>query len=222
MDYAIIADSYEKIEATTKRLEMTDLLVELLKKTPKDVISRVVYLTQGKLYPDFLGVEMGVAEKLAIKALSRASGQSESVIQAELQKSGDIGETSEKQLAKRKQSTFFTKTLTAERVYETLDKLAKTSGSGAVDTKMALLCGLLTDASPKEAKWIIRTVTGNLRLGIADMTVLDALAIAYGGGKEARELIERAYNISSDLGRVASIVAEKGLEGIKRIPSYGF
>ena len=212
MDYAVIADSYEKIEATAKRLEMTDLLVELLKKTPKDVISRVVYLTQGKLYPDFMGVEMGVAEKLAIKALSRASGQRESIIHAELQKSGDIGETSQKQLEKRKQSTFFTKTLTAERVYETLDKLAKTSGSGAVDTKMALLCGLLTDASPKEAKWIIRTVTGNLRLGIADMTVLDALAIAYGGGKEAREFIERAYNISSDLGRVASVVAEKGIK----------
>ena len=215
MDYAIIADSYEKIEATTKRLEMTDLLVELLKKTPKDVIAKVVYLTQGKLYPDFMGVEMGVAEKLAIKALSRASGQSENVIQAELEKSGDIGETSEKQLSKRKQSTFFTKKLTVERVYETLDKLAKTSGSGAVDTKMALLCGLLTDASPKEAKWIIRTVTGNLRLGIADMSVLDALAIAYGGGKDARELIERAYNISSDLGRVANIVVEKGIEGIK-------
>ena len=196
-------------------LEMTDLLVELLKKTPKDVISRVVYLTQGKLYPDFMGVEMGVAEKLAVKALSRASGQSEGVIQSELQKSGDIGETSQKQLEKRKQSTFFTKKLTAERVYETLDKLAKTSGSGAVDTKMALLCGLLTDATPKEAKWIIRTVTSNLRLGIADMTVLDALAIAYGGGKETREFIERAYNISSDLGRVASIVAEKGIEGIK-------
>ena len=216
MDYVVIADSYEKIESTTKRLEMTDLLVELLRKTPKDVISKVVYLTRGKLYPDFVGVEMGVAEKLAIKALVRASGQSESVIQAELQKSGDIGETSEKLLAKRKQSTFFTRTLTVERVYEGLDKLAKTSGSGAVDTKMALLCGLLTDASPKEAKWLIRTVTGNLRLGIADMTVLDALALAYGGGKEARELIERAYNISSDLGRVANIVAEKGLGGIEK------
>jgi DNA ligase-1 len=215
MDYAIIADAYEKIEATTKRLEMTDLLVELLNKTPKDSISKVVYLTQGKLYPDFMGVEMGVAEKLAIKALSRASGQSEGVIQSELQKSGDIGETSQKQLEKRKQSTFFTKKLTAERVYGTLDKLAKTSGSGAVDTKMALLCGLLTDASPKEAKWIIRTITSNLRLGIADMTVLDSLAIAYGGGKETREFIERAYNISSDLGRVANVVAEKGIEGIK-------
>jgi DNA ligase-1 len=216
MDYAVIAESYEKIEATTKRLQMTDYLVELLKKTPKNVIARVVYLTQGKLYPDFMGIEMGVAEKLAIRALVRASGGSESAIQADLQKSGDIGETAEKLLAKHKQSTFFTKTLTVERVYETLDKLAKTSGSGAVDTKMALLSGLLTDASPKEAKWLIRTVTGNLRLGIADMTVLEALAIAYGGGKEAREKIERAYNISSDLGRVANEVAEKGLEGIEK------
>jgi DNA ligase-1 len=214
MDYAVITDSYEKIEATTKRLEMTDFLVELLKKTPKDVIARVVYLTQGKLYPDFVGIEMGVAEKLAIKALSRAAGQSEGVIQADLQRSGDIGETSQKFLRKRKQTTFFTKFLTVERVYETLDKMAKTSGSGAVDTKMALICGLLTDASPKEAKWIIRTVTGNLRLGLADMTVLDALAIAYGGGKESRELIERAYNISSDLGKVAKIVADKGIEAI--------
>ena len=193
MDYDVIAEAYEKIEATTKRLEMTDLLVELLKKTPKDVIAKVVYLTQGKLYPDFMGVEMGIAEKLAVKALARASGQTESVILGELQKSGDIGETSEKLLIKRKQSTFFTRKLTVEHVYETLDKMAKTSGSGAVDTKMALLCSLLTDASPKEAKWIIRTVTANLRLGIADMTVLDALAIAYAGGKEARELVERAY-----------------------------
>lgn len=217
MDYEVIADAYEKIEATTKRLEMTDLLVDLLKNTPKKVIAKVVYLTQGKLYPDFMGIEIGVAEKLAVKALARASGRKESEIQVDLQKSGDIGETSEKLLTKRKQSTFFTKTLTVEHVYETLDKMAKTCGSGAVGSKMALLAGLLSDATPKEAKYLIRTVTGNLRLGIADMTVLDALAIAYGGGKESRESIERAYNICSDLGRVANILAEKGLEAVKQL-----
>jgi DNA ligase-1 len=216
LDYAVIADAYEKIEATTKRLEMTDLLVDLLKKTPKNIIDKVVYLTQGKIYPDFVGLEIGVAEKLAIKALARSSGRRASEIEADLQKSGDIGETAQKLLAKKKQVTFFQKTLTAERVYEVLDKMAKTSGSGAVDTKMAMLAGLLSDASPKEARYIMRTVTGNLRLGIADMTVLDALAIAYGGGKENRELIERAYSISSDLGRVANVVVEKGLEGIKK------
>jgi DNA ligase-1 len=94
--------------------------------------------------------------------------------------------------------------------------MAQTSGSGAVDLKLALLAGLLSAASPKEARYVMRTVTGNLRLGIADMTVLDALAIAYGGGKEARELVERAYNVSSDLGRVAKVVVEKGLEGVEK------
>jgi DNA ligase 1 len=216
MDYVVIADAYEKIEATAKRLEMTDLLVELLKKTPKTVMAKVVYLTQGKLYPDFEGIEIGVAEKLAVKALARASGRKESELQLDLQTSGDLGQTAEKFLATRKQSTFFTKTLDVQRVYETFDKMAKTTGSGSVDTKMALLAGLLSDASPKEAKYIIRMVTGNLRLGIADMTVLDALAIAYGGGKEARQYIERAYNISSDLGRVADVVVEQGIEGIKK------
>ena len=217
MEYTVIADAYERIEATTKRLEMTDLLVELLKKTPKSIIGKVVYLTQGKIYPDFVGLEIGVAEKLAVKALSRASGIKTVELFKLLAKIGDIGEVTEEVIKTKKQATLGApKTLTVERVYEVLDKMAKTLGSGAVDSKMALLAGLLSDASPKEAKYIMRTVTGNLRLGIADMTVLDALAIAYGGGKEARELVERAYNISSDLGRVANVVVEKGLDGIKK------
>jgi len=215
LQYAVIADAYEKIESTSKRLEMTNLLVDLLKNTSRDVVDKVVYLTQGKLYPDFEGVEIGVAEKLAIKALSRASGVKESEIEESVRKTGDIGETAQAMMYSRRQATFFQKSLTVQRVYETLDKMAKTSGAGAVDSKMAHLAGLLAGASPKEAKYIMRTVTGNLRLGIADMTVLDALAIAYGGGKEARECVERAYNICSDLGRVAKTVAERGLEGIK-------
>ncbi len=216
LDYAVIADSYEKIEATTKRLEMTDLLVQLLKSTSKDVMARVVYLTQGRIYPDFIGLEIGVAERLAIKALARASGIRERIIEEDLKRSGDIGLTSQYFITKKKQATFFKKRLTVQRVYGTLEKMAKTTGSGTVDTKTSLLAGLLADSSPIEAKFLMRTVTGNLRLGIADMTVLDALSIAFGGGKESRELVERAYNISSDLGKVASVLAEQGLRGIKK------
>ncbi len=216
MNYSDIAEVYEKIEATTKRLEMTDLLVELLRRTPKEIIGKVVYLTQGKIYPDFVKLEIGVAERLAIKALARASGRRETEIEGDLKKTGDIGETAQNFISGKRQVTFFQKPLTVQKVYETLDKMARASGSGAVEAKISLLAGLLADATPKEAKYIMRTVTGNLRLGIADMTVLDALAIAYGGGKEARELIERAYNISSDLGRVARVLAEEGIEGIKR------
>jgi DNA ligase-1 len=210
-----MAEAYEKIEATMKRLEMTDLLVGLLKATPKDLIDKVAYLTQGKIYPDFMGIEIGVAERLAVKALARAAGTNEIVIEEDLKKSGDIGETGGKLLETKKQTTFFKSPLTVQRVYDTLVKMAEATGSGAVDQKLGVLAGLLSDASPSEAKYILRTVTGNLRLGVADMTVLDALAVAFGGGKEAREYIERAYNICSDLGRVAKAIVEKGLDGIK-------
>ncbi|MEM1581076.1 MAG: ATP-dependent DNA ligase [Candidatus Bathyarchaeia archaeon] len=215
VNYSLVTEAYEKIESTTKRLEMTDYLVDFFRKTPKDVIDKVVYLTQGKLYPDFIGIEIGVAEKLAIKAVAKASGRKENEIEEDLAKTGDLGETAQKFLEKRRQTSFFQKPLTVERVYQTLDKIAKASGEGSIDLKVNLLAGLLADASPKDAKYIIRTVTGKLRLGIADMTVLDALAIAYGGGKDARDIIERVYNISSDLGKVARVLAEGGIEALK-------
>ena len=216
MRYSRIADAYEKIEATTKRLEMTDYLVELLKETPTNLIDKIVYLTQGKLYPDFVGIEIGIAEKLAIRAVARAAGHREKDIEEDMQKTGDLGETTQKFMKKKTQATFYSIPLTVERVYETLDKMAKSTGSGSVDLKLSLLAGLLSDASPSEAKYIVRTVTGSLRLGIADMTVLDALAVAFGGGKETRDQLERAYNISSDLGKVAKLVAEEGIERIKK------
>jgi len=215
--YLLVANVYEQIEGTTKRLEMTDYLVELFKKTPKNLIDKVVYLTQGKLYPDFMGIEIGMAEKLAIKAVARAAGRSTKEIEEDLRRTGDLGETAQKFLEKKLQATFFQQPLTVERVYQTLDKIARASGSGSVDQKIALLSGILSDAEPKEAKYVIRTLTGKLRLGIADMTVLDALAIAFGGGKEARPILERAYNVSSDLGQVAKIVAERGVEGLKNL-----
>ena len=181
MRYSSIAEAYEKIEATTKRLEMTDYLVEILKETPTSLIDKVVYLTQGKLYPDFVGIEIGIAEKLAIRAVARSAGHREKDIEEDMQKTGDLGETTQKFMEKKTQATFFSIPLTVERVYETLDKMANSTGSGSVDLKLGLLAGLLSDASPSEAKYIVRTVTGSLRLGIADMTVLDALAVAFGG-----------------------------------------
>src|SRR3972149_10230387 len=93
MKYSLMADAYEKIESTTKRLEMTDYLVEFLKKTPKDVIDKVAYLTQGKLYPDFVGIEIGVAETLAIRAVARATGRSEKEIEENMKKTGDRRKT---------------------------------------------------------------------------------------------------------------------------------
>ncbi|MEM0084419.1 MAG: ATP-dependent DNA ligase [Candidatus Methanomethylicia archaeon] len=224
MLYSEIVDIYEKIEATTKRLEMTDLLVNLLKKTPKEVIDKVVYLTQGKLYPDYYGIELGLAEKLALRALSEASGMSVNELEDKLNETGDIGLVAEYSLQKRKIKTLTEfvapakKTqLTVSEVYNVLDEIAKITGEGSQDRKIRLLAGILKKATPKEGKYIMRTVTGRLRLGIADMTILDALAITFTQSKEARARIEKAYNISNDLGEVARKLSEKGIKGIEEI-----
>lgn len=205
----------EEIEATTKRLEMTDLLVKLFKKTPAELIDKVIYLIQGKIYPDFVGIKLGIAEKLAIKAISQAYGVDKNEVLRDFKRLGDLGTVAKELAAKRTQAVLASAPLTVERVHETLDEIAKASGARSQEAKIGLLAGLLSDANPKEAKFIVRTVTGKMRLGIADMTILDALAIAYTGEKENRKHIERAYNTSSDLGDVAKTLATSGLEGIK-------
>ncbi len=216
MNYATLVEAYERIEATPKRLEMTDLLSKLFVKTPSKIIDKVVYLTQGKLYPDFRGIELGIAEKLAIKALSTVTGKSEKDVEKGYKKLGDLGATAESVLRNKAQQTLSRSQLTVERVYDTFEKIAEASGEGSVELKVRLLSSVVGDASPKEAKYIIRTALGKLRLGVADMTTLDALAIAYGGGEEARPDLERAYNLSSDLGYVAKVVSTEGLKRIRK------
>ena len=222
MLYSTLADTYQKIEATTKRLEMTDLLVELFKKTPPDVIDKVIYLTQGKLHPDWTGLpEIGIAEKMAARAVSLAIDVPASEVLADVKKTGDLGITTEnllKALRPTRLKAMLTppKPLTVARVYNTLDEVAMESGPGSVERKVRKLASLIVDASPLEARYIMRTVTQRLRLGIGDMTVLDALAVAFTGSKENRSVLERAYNLTSDLGYVAKLLAEKGLDEVKR------
>ena len=215
MRFSAVAEACEKIEATTKRLEMTDHLVHLIEQTPPETIDRVTYLIVGELYPPFMGIELGVAEKLAIKAVAIVTGKPDGQVEAEYKRQGDLGKTVRALLGQKTQATLAREPLTVERVYETFDKVAQATGSGAQEMKIKLLVSLLNDATPNEAKYITRMVLGKLRLGVADMTLLDALAVAYGGGKQFRESIERAYNVSSDIGYVARVLATKGMEEIE-------
>jgi DNA ligase 1 len=202
------------MESTTKRLELTQHLVDLFKTTPRESISKIVYLIQGKLRPDFEGIELGVAEKLAIRAIAKSSGSSVKKIQDIFVEDGDLGHAASKALEEKTQTTFIKQQITAERVYDTLFKIAKLEGARSQDMKMKYISSLLNDATPQEAKFILKIVMGTLRLGIADNTVMDALAIAYTGSRANREKLEAAYNVSSDLGKVAEIVAEKNLDGL--------
>jgi DNA ligase-1 len=216
MEFSIIAEIFERMESTTKRIELTNLLVELLKKTPKKIIPNAVYLLQGIIRPNFEGVELGVAEKLAIRAISKSSGLSIKKIEEDYKKCGDLGLTASNILKLKTQTTFTAEKITLERIYETLFRIAKLGGKGSQDLKMKYISSLLNDATPLEAKFVLKILLGTLRLGIAENTIMDALAIAFTGKKENREQIENAYNVSSDLGKVSLLIATDGIDEIKK------
>ncbi|MGC9167111.1 MAG: ATP-dependent DNA ligase [Thermoplasmata archaeon] len=220
MDYIILAETFQRIESTTKRLEITDYIVDLLKKTDENNIEKVVLLMQGRIAPDYLGIELGMADKLAIKAISQIYGITEKAIEEEYQKSGDLGIATENLAKNKRQKTLFEleeQVLTVEKVFENFKKIAELSGEKSQDKKVSLLGELLNYAKPIEARYIIRTVTGKLRLGVADATILDALAIAFGETKEMRDVVERAYNIHPDLGFIAKTLLKEGIEGVNKI-----
>ena len=215
MKFSLVADTLSYMENTTKRLELTQHLVDLFKITPPEIISKVVYLLQGKIRPDHEGIEMGIAEKIVIRALSKSSGISITKIEHEYKKAGDFGQVASKILEQKTQTTFITEDITVERVYDTLFKIAELKGARSQDMKMKYVSSLLNDATPIEAGFITKIITSNLRLGIADYTILDALSIAFTGSKENRPMLEHAYNVCSDLGRVAYSVAKDGLLSLK-------
>ena len=216
MEFSTLAEIFQRMEKTSKRIELTDILVELLKKTPKEILPNVVYLLQGIIRPNFEGVELGIAEKLAIRAISKSSGLSVKKIEDDYREGGDLGLTASNILKLKTQTTFTVEKITVERVYDTLFKIAKLEGKGSQDLKMKYISSMLNDATPVEAKFVMKILLGTLRLGVAENTVMDALAIAFTGKKENKEEIENAYNVSSDLGKVSLVVATDGIEEIKK------
>ena len=216
MKFSIISDAFQQMEATSKRLELTDILVKLIQEIPEDVIAKAIYLIQGKLRPNFEGVELGIAEKLVMRAMSKSSGIPLKKIEDDYNKGGDLGQTAENILREKIQTTFASEVITLEKVYDTLFKISKLEGKGSQEMKMKYVSSMLNDATPQESKFILKILLGTLRLGIAENTVMDALAIAFTGKKENREIIENAYNVSSDLGKVAEVISTGGVSEIEK------
>ena len=156
------------MEKTTSRLALTDYLVGLLRKTPANIIDRVVYLIQGKLHPDYEGIELGLAERLATRAISLAAGRDISIIEQLYRNTGDLGDTVGQALQSKNQRTLYSEKMTVERVYQTLDKAANCVGPGSQETKLKLVSSLLTDGSSRESRYIMKFIMGTLRLGIAE------------------------------------------------------
>jgi len=228
-----VAAVFDKLEAVTARTIITKLVVDLFKKAPVDVIDKTVYLLQGRLWPDWMGYpELGIGEKMLIKAIALATQTRESLVEQLYKSLGDLGKVVEKlktevEAKHRKATTLLAfipgeKQLTIGEVYSKLARIAMAQGEGSKDIKLKILAGILSEAKPREAKFIVRFVEGRLRLGVGEATILDALAIVFGGGAVSRPVIERAYNLRPDLGCIAKMLATKGLEAVKDIkPQVG-
>jgi len=179
MKYAQLCSVYEKLEATTKRLEKTEHIAELLSKTSIEELERVVLLLQGKVFVPWDKREIGMAAKLVLKAISKTTGNTTESIEEQWAKHGDIGTVASKLCEKKKQKTLFSKDLSVKKVFDNLRKLASLEGSGSVGRKVGLVAELLSCATPSEAKFIVRSVLQELRVGVAEGTLRDAIVRAY-------------------------------------------
>jgi DNA ligase-1 len=224
MDYLSLVGYYKKLEEVSAKLEKTRILARLFKEAPLNELDKVVLLVQGTVFPKFTGYELGIATQMMIKAISKATGVSMDKIEKEFAKVGDLGLVAEKFIKEKKQVTLFTKKLTIEKVFKNLQELAFVTGAGSQERKLALITELLVSAKPEEARYIVRTILGELRVGVAEGLIKDAIVEAFlikKGEKEEKEemteLVDYAWNILSDFGEIAKIAREKGASGLKKV-----
>jgi len=206
MRYKKLAELYESLSSTTKRLEKIKILSEFLKDLDKSE-REVIYLLLGNIYPEYDKKKIGISTQLAIKAISKATGTEKDKVIKEWKSLGDLGKVSEKLTKSKKQHTLESHVLTTEKVLENLRKLPTLEGKGTIDKKIALITELLTSASPVEALYLVRTLMEDLRIGIQVSTIREAMAHAFfKDDKDAAKKVQEAIDKSNDLAAVFDIV----------------
>lgn len=211
MLFSELSQYFQKLEATSSRNTMTEILSDLFRQTGKGEIDKICYLLQGRVVPRYEAVEFGVADKFIIRAIAQAYSKSEDEVRRENRKSGDLGNVAQ-QLHHG-----HGKELTVTEVFEKLVAVAHTGGSGSQEKKISLLSDLLQEVNALSARYIVRIPLGKLRLGFSDMTILDALSWMLTQDKSHREKLEESYNVRPDIGFITKTVKERGIEGLKDV-----
>ncbi|MBS3092411.1 ATP-dependent DNA ligase [Candidatus Pacearchaeota archaeon] len=214
MRYSELCKVYEELGATTKRLEKIAILSEFLKKV-RENDKEVLYLLLGNLYPSYDPREIGISTQTVIKALAKAAGISDEKIVSEWKKIGDLGQVAELLITKKKQSGLFHGELTTEKIISDLRELAKMQGKGTVGKKIDLIAGLLSNSKPVEAKYLVRILLADLRIGVQDSTLRDSIADTFfpDNKKIASEKVQHAYDLNPDI----ALIFEKARHGLKEL-----
>ena len=223
MDYSRICDIYSALENTTKGLEKTDILADFLGEIRGE--PGLIYLLQGRLFADYDNRELGISVQLIIKAIARASGISEAEVLTEFKEFGDLGKVAESVLdGKKKQTALFSSKLSVEKVVENLTKLTTIEGKGTVNQKIGYIVDLLHSAKPVEAKYVVRTVLSDLKIGVGSGILRDAIAIhcfapeGIEDKKVCAQAVQEAYDKATDFAEVFERACNDSLEKIKLKP----
>ncbi len=213
MRYAELAEAYEKLESTPSKLKKTEIVAELFKKAGES-LRRVVMLSNGRVFPDYDATELGVATHLIIKSISKATGVAGEAVEKKFISTGDLGLVAEYYVSKKRQQTLGTEPLTVEKVFKCAQEMAKQTGAGSQERKLSLIASLITASTPLEARYIVRTLIQQLRIGIAEGIIRDAIAKAFG---VSAENVERAWNLKSDFSEIADVAKKHGEKGLEKI-----
>jgi DNA ligase-1 len=220
MYYSRLADAYEELEKTSGKLKKSTIIAGLLKETEAKEMEMAVLLLQGRVFPIWSEKELGIANLLMIKAISTATGFPAQKVEERFKRTGDLGLVVEELIKNKRQSTLFRRRLTTEKVFDNLRKVAETEGKGSQDRKFQLVSEIIGSAEAKEARYIVRTVLGELRVGVAEGIIRDAIAEAFfqeGERSEATKAIEWAWFLTGDYGETAAMAKEKGLAGLRKV-----
>lgn len=239
MDFRDLAEHLERVEATDSRLEMAKRLAETFQAASVEETAPIAYLLLGRLAPEFEGVEVGLADKMVQQLILERTGASEEELEALMADEGDLGLVAERlweersggQVALDAFGETETEAPTLLEVRETLVEIARTEGEGSQDKKTGRAMRLLDRVSPLEARYLVRFMVGTMRLGVADMTLLDGAAVAFADEDalevgddglprpptELREALERAYNLTSDVGSAVETARTEGLAGLEAV-----
>ncbi len=221
MKYLSLVEVYERLAATRKQGEKTSVLADWLKELHKTGKYKWIYLLRGRVVPDYDTREYGISGQLAIKSIANAFGIGSDIIVQRYKNLGDLGDIAAEFAEKRKQQPLFSKALSIANVFDILQKLLIISGQGAVEKKIGCIAELLGAATAREARYLIRTVLQDLRIGVADALLTDALSAAFFAGEEdMRERLTEAYDLANDFALVFAAAARGrgGLDSISVVP----
>ena len=219
MLFSEVAEYFSRIESTASRLEMSAIVAELLSKCKREEAKPLIYIIEGNIAPSHEGLDVGIGEKFAVRAIAQTSGRTDAQVASDYKKSGDLGTTAETLLSKKQQMSLSSSPNSLLKVYSTFLKISRLSGTGSQESKISLLSELLNGATPLEAKYLIRFCLGKLRLGVGDPSIIDALSMMKHKDKKDKLILERAFNLCSDLGEVAEhYIAGKDLSHFSTQP----